>query len=63
MTRKLLDASRKFSDITELIPYNQKYKNRFRDSIYVEKQVTATLYYPAHEDRIQKCKILLVSEN
>ena len=59
MTRKLLDASRKFSDITELIPYIQK----CRDSIYVEKQVTATLYYPAHEDRIQKWQILLVSEN
>ena len=39
---------------TELRPYIQKNKTRFRDPISVEKQVAATLYYLADEVRRRK---------
>ena len=39
---------------TELRPYIQKNKTRFHDPISVEKQVAATLYYLADEDRMWK---------
>ena len=39
---------------TELRPYIQKNKTRFRDPITVEKQVAATLYYLADEGRMWK---------
>ena len=60
---------------TELRPYIQKNKTRFRDPISVEKQVATTLYYLADEDRmrkvansfgnstVSKLQILLVSGN
>ena len=38
---------------TELRPYIQKNKTRFRDPISVAKQVAATLYYLADEGRMQ----------
>ena len=39
---------------TELRPYIQKSKTRFRDPISVEKQVAAILYYFAYKGRMRK---------